>query len=43
VAALEASVEVRPDGRVVFDPPLRLPAGKRRVVLVVEEAGEERP
>ena len=37
VTSFKAEVEVRHDGRVVFDPSVRLPAGRRRAVLVVRE------
>ena len=43
VTTFEAVMEVRHDGRVVFNPPVRLPSGKRRAVLVVQDAPGEEP
>jgi hypothetical protein len=37
------TIEIRHDGRVVLDPPVRLPGGKHRAVLVIKEASEGRP
>ena len=42
VSSFKAEVEVRHDGRVVFDPSIRLPAGKHRAVLVIREPEEDR-
>ena len=42
VNTFEATIEVRHDGRVVFDPPIRLPSGKHPAVLVVQNAEEGR-
>ena len=38
VTAHQVTVEVRHDGRVILDPPVKLPSGKRAAVLVVEES-----
>jgi len=40
VSTFRATIEVRHDGRVVFDPAVPLPAGKHAAVLVVQEAPE---
>ena len=42
VSTFQATLEVRHDGRVVFDPPVRLPSGKHPAVLVVQESEEDR-
>jgi hypothetical protein len=38
VSSHVVTVDTRPDGRVVFDPPLRLPDGRHRVVVVISGA-----
>jgi hypothetical protein len=43
VTTFEATIEVRHDGRVVFDPPVRLPSGKHPAVLVVQDTPAEGP
>lgn len=35
------TVDTRADGKVVFDPPLRLPDGRHRVVIVISDARRE--
>ena len=42
VATFRATIEVRHDGRVIFDPPVRLPSGKHPAVLVVQDSEEDR-
>ena len=42
VSSFATTIEIRHDGRVVLDPPVRLPTGKHRAVLVIRDAGEDR-
>jgi hypothetical protein len=42
VTSFRTQIEIRYDGRVVMDPPIRLPGGKHRAVLVIRDAAEER-
>jgi hypothetical protein len=38
VSSHVVTVDTRSDGKVVFDPPLRLPDGRHRVVVVISAA-----
>jgi hypothetical protein len=42
VTSHAATVHVRPDGRVVIDPPLRLPDGKHDAVIVISLLAPEK-
>ena len=42
VTSHRTTIEIRHDGRVILDPPIRLPGGRHRALLVISETPADR-